>query len=226
MNLKKNFVRLIIDNFVDSAYCIGYRITTKDFWNEEISKFRVLKPTFRYWYADPIPCHINNNIYVFMEKYDRFKGIGYIGVSLLLPNGRLSKPRTIIKGDSHLSFPMIINIGDENYYMLPEASETNGITIYKMFGDPYKWKKHCFFQLNEKIVDIACLVKNDKIVLLGGRIDNSNALYTSRQIIILKDLDKVEEVNYEIGYRDAESSLTARNGGAFIKRNGTFIKQI
>ena len=31
MRLKKLLINFIIENFIDSAYCIGYRITNRDF---------------------------------------------------------------------------------------------------------------------------------------------------------------------------------------------------
>lgn len=227
MRLKKLLINFIIENFIDSAYCIGYRITNRDFWDENISRFMVLKPTLRYWYADPIPYRINNNIYVFMEKYDRFKKIGYIGVSILRADGRLSKPKTIIKEKSHLSFPMIVNVeGENNYYMIPEVSATKSIVIYKMFGDPYNWEKYHTIYLNQKIVDIAYLTEDDKILLLAGDKDRNNPLYTKRQIIILENLNNREKIRYRKGYRDLKSSLSVRNGGSFICKDSELFRVV
>lgn len=73
MRIKDLIVQLIIDCFVDSAYCVGYRCGSNDLWKECISEFNIVKPSFRYWYADPIPVCINNKTYVFVEKYDRLK---------------------------------------------------------------------------------------------------------------------------------------------------------
>ena len=72
MNIQDNpIIRFLIRNFVDGVYCIGYRFNDTDFWEENVSKFKVFKPTLKYWYADPIPFVYNNKYYVFMERFNQ-----------------------------------------------------------------------------------------------------------------------------------------------------------
>ena len=79
--MKKKIVDFIIENFVDSAYCVGYRIGEGDLWKEEKSSFKTIKPSIRYWYADPIPYIFSGKKYIFVEQFDRFRRIGYIGLT-------------------------------------------------------------------------------------------------------------------------------------------------
>lgn len=209
--------KLIIDNLIDSAYCVGYRTSNKDFWEEDVSRFKVLKPGIRYWYADPIPCLIDNTQFVFVEKYDRFKQIGYIGISEMKKNGRLTRPRTVIKGRTHMSFPVIIFYKNE-YYMFPESSAAKSIEIYKMEGSPYHWKHYYSVNLNEKIVDAAIKIDGDSLLILAGIEDENVPLYVRRQIIQIKSLEDLCEISYQIGYTDEEVSLRVRNGGNFFEK--------
>lgn len=202
----------IIENFIDSAYCVGYRLSEQNFWEEEVSNFRVLKPGIRYWYADPIPCSINDIEYVFVEQYDRFTQIGCIGVGEIR-NGKLTRPKTILKRKTHMSFPVVIFYKGQ-YYMFPESSSTKSIEIFKMTEDPYHWDPYFSLQLNEKIVDSAVSVHENFLLLLTG-IEQENSLYVKRQIVRIDNLEDINRISYQIGYTDNESSLKVRNGGNF-----------
>lgn len=202
----------LIDNFTDSEYFIGYRISSISFWDENISRFKVLPASFRYWYADPIPCIIENNIYIFFEQYDKLHGKGYIGVSKLKDNGKLSKPKIVLKEKTHLSFPMIIHFKGD-YYMIPESSATKKIQIYKMRKTPYSWESYYSINIEEEMVDIVYLEMKGSFLLIGSILDEKNQLLTRRQIIQLENLEDSKNLQYRIGYTDETSSLMARNGG-------------
>ena len=207
--------KFIIDNVIDSAYCIASRTGRENFWKEKKSSFDVLKPTIRYWYADPIPFQINNKLYIFMEQYDRLKQIGYIGLAEFRRNGRLTRPKIIIKEKTHLSFPMLMQYKQE-YYMFPESSSTGTIEIYKMEHSPYYWRHYYSIKIDEKIVDIAWRMENDDILLLGGIEEDKNPLLIRRQLIRLRNLDNIKELKWDILYTDKRGSLAVRNGGNFI----------
>lgn len=202
----------LVDNFVDSAYCVGYRLSKNNFWEETVSQFKLLKPGIRYWYADPIPCSINDTDYVFVEKYDRFKQVGYIGVGEI-KNGKLTRPKTILKRKTHMSFPVVICYKGQ-YYMFPESSATKSIEIYIMKDDPYHWEHYYSIQLNKKIVDTAVSVRENHLLLLTG-IEQENALFVKRQIVRVDYLEDINRISFQIGYIDSEASLKVRNGGNF-----------
>lgn len=224
MNIKNNpLIKFLINNFIDSSYCIGYRFSNTDFWSEDKSKFRVLKPSIRYWYADPIPFKYKERYYIFMERYDCFNQIGDISVSAVKHNGKLEKPQAVISKKTHLSFPIIIPFKGQ-YYMLPETSATDSIDIFKMNGTPYRWEHYYSIGLKEKIVDAAWLIDEQGIILLGGIPDSKNPMRIRRQVIRLNHLDDTDRINYEIGYTDEHSSLNGRNGGAFLLRNKSIYR--
>lgn len=203
----------LINNFVDSAYCVGYRYSDVVFWDEDKSVFKLLKPTVRYWYADPIPCKINDEIYVFMEQFDRLKRIGRIAAAKVDHKGKLSKPVTVIKEETHLSFPMIIPYKQE-YYMIPEASETGSIVIYKMQDSPFHWKHYYKLDVKERIVDIAFdVINDDTIQLFTGIIEDQNSLLVKRKIYQLHHLEDRNKISFDEGYEDETGDLAVRNGG-------------
>lgn len=205
-----------IDNFIDTSYCVGYRWNHKQLWEEEKSEFSLLKQSLRYWYADPIPCEVEGNIYVFMEQYDRLKKKGYIAVSRV-EQGRLRRPNTIIKAESHLSFPTVIPYKGE-YYLIPEAAQTGNIEIYKMEDTIEQWEHYYSIRVNERIVDISYVLEGDRLLLLGG-VEEENPLYSRRVIFQINHLNDPNNITCEQGYRDAASSLQLRNGGNIWKEN-------
>lgn len=208
----------VINNFVDSAYCVGYRLSNTTLWDEKHSEYRILKPSVRYWYADPIPCTICGATYVFMEQFDRMKQRGYLAVAKLDNGGRISRPRTIIRVKTHLSFPMIIPFKG-HHYMIPESSETKNIEIYQMKENVYEWEHYYSIKLDEEIVDIAYEVVGDSILLLGGS-KAEKPLYVKRKIFQLNHLDDRNSIELYNCYLDENESLKVRNAGNFWVKNG------
>ncbi len=219
MSIKQKVTKYIIENWIDSVYCIGYRRTEDNFWEETISRFNVLKPTFRYWYADPIPCTIKGKDYIFMEKYDRIAQRGHIAVAELKANGKITKPRTIVKRNTHMSFPMIISYKGQ-YYMIPESSETHHIDIYIMDSSVLHWKHYYSIHVNEEIVDIVFEIQGENIILLGGILNNKNILQVKKSIITIYNFDNINKFHYKLEYMDEEYSYDQRNAGNFFIMNG------
>lgn len=211
--MKKKIVDFIIENFVDSAYCVGYRIGEGDLWKEEKSSFKTIKPSIRYWYADPIPYIFSGKKYIFVEQFDRFRRIGYIGLTKMKKNGRFDRPKVILRGSTHMSFPMIMEYKGE-YYMFPEVSESGRIDIYHMGNSPWEWSLYHSFNMEEKIVDIAYQINGEKIILIAGIENENNPLLVKRQLICLENLDCREKISCCITYTDKEYSLKERNGGS------------
>lgn len=211
--------KFILNNFFEAVYCIGYRRTEKTIWDERISSFHVLKPSWKYWYADPVPARINGQNYVFVEQYNRYTGVGHIGISKWKENGKLSRPQIIIQEKTHMSFPMIVPYKG-GYYMIPESSQTETIEIYCMGDSPYCWKHYYSIPINEKIVDLCYMVQeDDSILLLGGVPKQENEHYTARKLIHLKNLDKKELLTWEQVSCDNEYTLYFRAAGNFFERN-------
>ena len=207
----------------DTAYFVGYRMTSNSLWDEKRSSFKVLRPSFKYWYADPVPFNINGDIYVFMEQYDRFSRIGYIAVSKY-HNGKLGKPVTIIKKDTHLSFPMIICYGGE-HFMIPETSGSKSIDIYRMGKDVYEWEKYYSYHTEDNVVDVNYLIKDNEILLIGS-CEDTNPLNTKRVIYRLTNLLDRTRVDITEIYRDEVASPEVRNAGALMRCDDKLMRPV
>lgn len=194
-------------------YCLASR-------KNENENYKVLKPNFREWYADPIPFEWDKKIYVFVEAYNKFSQKGYISLSTLNSNGEFSKPKKIIEEDFHMSFPNVFRYKGE-VYMFPECSAVEQIRVYRMQSNIYDWKFYHLFEDVGSVVDSAVLINDEQnIYLLGSKINNENP-YQSRlvlyEIINLDDLSKIKLCKL---WEEEEYSYTTRNGGNFMLKDG------
>ena len=140
MAVSEKLKGFILRTFSNYGYAVGVR-KTEGLPLEKMSmkKYRWLRPTFRYWYADPMVRHIRGKYYVFTEQFDLDEGKGKIAVSEIR-NGKIGTPKTILDEPFHLSFPNVFAFG-QDYYMVPECSASHAIRIYKMGGSVEHWKE-------------------------------------------------------------------------------------
>lgn len=128
---------------------MGYRLAIRQrkskqdfFWHDETFDFHLLdlKLSKRYWAADPFIYKRDNEVYVFYELFDYWRGRGVIAYSILKENYLLTKPKIVINESFHLSFPNIFDYNGETYIM-PESAGDNCIQLYKCVQFPNKWIK-------------------------------------------------------------------------------------
>lgn len=105
----------------------------------------------RYWAADPFIVENGEDVYIFYEYFDEFRGKGSIACSKVVDNVA-SKPVIIIDEAFHLSFPMIFE-NKNHLYMIPESEASNNIILYKCLSFPYKWEKDKVILKNVKACD-------------------------------------------------------------------------
>lgn len=204
-----------------SGYWVGYRTLKEEQFLPKGEYFRIIKPTFRYWYADPILSMINEKSYIFMEQYDRFEGKGKIAASEI-KNGRAVRPKTILSEPWHLSFPNVFKYQND-YYMLPECSEIGKICIYKMHT-PDKWIMIKQYNI-ENCVDTSLIVKDDIVFLLTSEEFVQDKLKTRLRLFKIDNFPYSEPIDctYKaIGEKNFDYS--SRNGGNIFEENGELYR--
>ena len=128
-----------------------------------------------YWYADPILQEYNNQIYLFVEKYDIKNKKGRIAYSKC-ENGEFEKTIDIIEEPFHMSFPMTF-MWNEKMYMIPETSADKSIRLYESESFPNTWYLKKRFEIGKEIVDSVILEMDEKsITVLGSEISKKNPL--------------------------------------------------
>lgn len=90
------------------------------------------------FYADPFPFHWQGCPFIFVEDYVHAIGKAVISVVQLDANGAQSKPRVVLEEPHHLSYPQVF-VRDGSVWMLPEASASGRLTLYRATRFPDRW---------------------------------------------------------------------------------------
>lgn len=174
----------------------------------------VLKPSFREWYAEPMPFYWKGTQYVFVEIFDKLKRKSCLGISRMDENGILQKPQRIIEESFSMSFPSVFSAEGE-VYMVPECEKAGQIRIYKMGQQVTDWKKVHQFADVGRIVDIVVWKEGDSFLLLGSRICEENPKQARRVLYRLTGLGEKEAALSKC-WEDENDSYDARNGGNLV----------
>ncbi|MGD9542771.1 MAG: hypothetical protein AB7F41_11715 [Methylocystis sp.] len=90
--------------------------------------------------ADPFPCAWRGVDGVFYEHLDHRRGIGEIYFQRFDDDGPCGAPVQALEEPWHLSYPFLIE-HDDQLYMMPEASTSGAISLYRCVEFPHRWEK-------------------------------------------------------------------------------------
>lgn len=91
-----------------------------------------------HFYADPFPFWWRDQPFVFVEDYPHATGKAVISVVPFDANGVPGAPRVVLEEAHHLSYPQVFE-RDGAIWMLPEASASGKLTLYRASGFPDGW---------------------------------------------------------------------------------------
>ena len=114
------------------------------------------------WSADPFLAEDNGRAYLFYEKVHG--DLGSIEVAEILDDCSLSEPTVLFSGNTHWSYPNVFQ-ADGQWYMIPESSAMNEVSLYVAEQFPYRWKKEAVL-LEKATVDTTVFKINHQWYLL------------------------------------------------------------
>lgn len=88
--------------------------------------------------ADPFLIHDNDTYYMFFEVMNTNTGQGDIGLAISNDGLNWSYSQIVLDERFHLSYPCVFKWKNE-YYMIPETSQTKSIRLYGANDFPYSW---------------------------------------------------------------------------------------
>lgn len=151
---RRRFNETIIGKISVPQWYLLYKFR-KDFSLEtSIFRYKKLYPPKGYDWADPFVVKEGDSFYLFFEEVKIGSGNGHICLFEFDEKGNLinEKPISVINEEYHLSYPFIFK-SDAQYYMLPEAADSNALWLYKCTEFPMKWKKYQKIFSNKQIYD-------------------------------------------------------------------------
>lgn len=167
--------RKIVRRLRKSAWVLLYKKGDSSEWN-------VISAKAGKELADPFVHSSNGNTFVFAEEIDP-SGLGRI---VAFPLEDHTSRTLIIDKPFHMSYPYLIEEGGK-LYMIPEASESNTLTLYRCTEYPYKWEKVCNLLEETRIVD-ASVIKWKGRWWMFGNTKKYGATYNEELSIFYADL--------------------------------------
>lgn len=122
----------------------------------------VLPSTCKKWAADPMLVDYEGRSYLFYESV--LKDKGRIEVAEVLPDCTLGPASVILEDDSHYSYPFVFQ-HDGQWYMIPESSARNEVSLYIADCFPLKWRKKQVL-IRGAYVDTTVFESNGTVILL------------------------------------------------------------
>ena len=123
------------------------------------------------YYADPFVITTEKDTYIFFESYNYKKGKGCICVAL--KSEKFKKHHEALSEPFHLSYPFVF---EENgtIYCLPEANESNRLTLYRFNEKELILEKDSVLMENIRAIDPTLYFKDGKWNLFLGHQKYSN----------------------------------------------------
>ena len=154
MNLKNLFQKA----FVGGQWYVGYRKKGNE-------KYQVIDIAQDMWIADPMLFTTNGEHYLFVEVYEVKKGKASIGY-YHFENDKPVYKGLIIENSYHMSYPCVFEHKGV-YYMIPESSANNSISLYRAEQFPNKWVKDCDLVRGAKYVDSTVFRDGENLGILS-----------------------------------------------------------
>lgn len=158
----------ILSRFYLKQWILLFKIDSRNEISKSFSEFkRMTPPKDRFW-ADPFVIERDDHYYIFLEELYYSENKGKISVITMDKKGNYDSPKVILEKDYHLSYPFLLEEGDD-VYMIPETFDNSTIELYKCTKFPYEWEFSKNLMSNIKAVD-ATILKRDGIYWLFANI--------------------------------------------------------
>ncbi len=164
------------------AYC---NCSINDFLNKDKENIDIKwlkKPKRNCYFADPFVIKTKRDTYIFFEWYSYTKGKADLSVALKSEDFKIYHKISSFK--EHRSYPFVFEHKDI-IYCLPEAYNTNTLTLYKFNEDSLSLEKDIDLLSGFPIVDATLLYHNDKWFIF---LVNQKTSHTHLEIYISNEL--------------------------------------
>jgi len=187
--------------------------------NTDIGKFNFCDSIPKsHWVADPFLFKIKNELYLFVEFFDKHTSKGSIAFSKL-ENERFGSFHICLEEDFHLSFPRILEIGTK-IYLSVESSSSPGIRIYTSETFPHEWRLITVLESSKYFLDPVLISQEGSIYIFA-----TSKIIGGKNELLLYKTDSIES---GILYSSPSNPVTvsprnSRNGG-FFEEDGGYVR--
>lgn len=236
-DVSKRVFRMVVSMAARRAYrlcChaphwrIGWRFVEngQDVWSRRSldgAQWNVLADPNDHFYADPFPISRNGRDYLFFEDLDHKTGKGVISFTMFDEDHRPGTVEVVLEEPWHLSYPHLIEM-DGQIWMLPEASLSGNITLYRASDFPRKWEPHAVLVSGVEAAD-ATIVQHDGKLWMFAVVRNGIGGYSDTLAIWVADRLHGPWTPIS-GNPVLIDDRSARPAGNFVKRNGLLMRPV
>ncbi|WP_246691304.1 MULTISPECIES: hypothetical protein [unclassified Mesorhizobium] len=184
------------------------------------SGWSVLPDPDDHFYADPFPFEWQGRSFLFVEDYPHATGKAVISVVAFDGNGVPEAPRVVLEEPHHLSYPQLFE-RDGAIWMLPEASASGKLTLYRASAFPDRWTADTV--LVEGEISDATLLEHDGLLWLFAT-DRDGYGSTSDTLVVFSAPALTGPWTPHAGNPILIDHRVARPGGAFVhSRDGRIV---
>jgi hypothetical protein len=171
-----------------------------------------------HWVADPFLFRIDNELYLFVEFFDKIAKKGSIAFSKL-EDERFGTFQICLEENFHLSFPRILKIGTKMYLSV-ESSSSPGIRIYVSETFPHEWRLVTVLESSKYFLDPVLISQEGSIYIFA-----TSKIVGGKNELLLYKTDSIES---GILYSSPSNPITvtsrkSRNGG-FFEEDGRYVR--
>jgi hypothetical protein len=207
---------------------IGWRFVdaAEDIWSRRDlggAPWSVLKDPIDHFYADPFPISWQGRDYMFFEDLDHKTQKGIISVVEFDEDGRPGPAIPVLEEPWHLSYPFLIEANGE-IWMIPEASQSGEITIYRARNFPWTWERHQTLVSNIEAADATITAHGGRLWMFAvarqgiGGYSDTLAIWTATDLFGPWEPHVANPVLVD--------DRTARPAGAFVIRGGQLMRPV
>lgn len=128
--------------------------------------------------ADPFIISDQSTFYMFFEVLNKYTARGEIGMATSKDGDEWRYEKIVLKEDFHLSYPHVFTYNDQ-FYMIPETIEANGVFLYKSKRFPEEWEKVCEL-IPGTYFDSSIFFYQEKWWLLAGTIGKLHLFFSNQ----------------------------------------------
>ncbi|AOF89768.1 hypothetical protein [Sinorhizobium sp. RAC02] len=175
------------------------------------------------FYADPFAVHWQGQFFLFVEDYVHAVGKAVISVVPFTHDRKPLMPRVVLEEPHHLSYPQVFE-RDGTLWMLPEASASGRLTLYRAAEFPDKWLPAATL-LEGEISDATLLDHGGSLWLFATRRDGYGS--TSDTMVVFEAATLLGPWREHAANPILIDRRRARPGGAFIRgREGRLLLSV
>lgn len=207
---------------------IGWRFSAPgdDVWSRRDlggGRWNVLADPGDHFYADPVPFHYRGRDFLLFEDLDHKTGKGIISVSEFSKDGQPGAVVPVLEEPWHLSYPFLIE-ADGEIWMIPEASLSSEVSIYRAVEFPHRWERHGALLTGLEAAD-ATIVEHDGRFYMFAVIRDGVGGY-SDTLAIWHAEQLFGPWQPHAGNPVVVNDQTARPAGNFVIRDGQLLRPI